>query len=60
MSWVVLFDDQFEVELERLPQSVQDELLANAKVLEQFGPTLGRPIGHNEGIAPLQHERASV
>lgn len=43
MSWEVLFDADFEPEFDELPEPVQDELLAHAKVLEEFGPTLGRP-----------------
>ena len=35
--------DQFVPELEALPETVQDELLAHIEVLEMFGPQLGRP-----------------
>lgn len=43
MKWAVLFHDGFESEFNELPVAVQDELLAQAKLLELFGPTLGRP-----------------
>ena len=43
MTWEVLFHEEFEPEFDGLPEDVQDELLANAKLLEQFGPHLGRP-----------------
>jgi len=43
MTWSVLFHDQFEAEFAEIPKSVQDELLARLKVLETFGPALGRP-----------------
>ena len=43
MNWVVQFDEAFELEFDELPETVQDEMLAHAKLLEQFGPTLGRP-----------------
>lgn len=43
MSWDVEFDPAFDPEFEALPAEVQDELLAHAKLLETFGPTLGRP-----------------
>ena len=43
MPWEVRFDEAFEREFDQLPESVQDELLARAKVLAQFGPQLGRP-----------------
>ena len=40
-QWVVGFVEEFEAEFEELPQAVQDELLARAKLLEHFGPQLG-------------------
>jgi hypothetical protein len=43
VSWTVLFHDVFEDEFNALSEAVQDELLAQAKLLEVFGPTLGRP-----------------
>ncbi len=43
MQWEVGFADEFEPEFDALPETVQDELLARAKVLEVFGPALGRP-----------------
>ena len=41
--WEVAFGDEFDEEFEELPQTVQDELLASAQLLEAFGPQLGRP-----------------
>ena len=43
MPWNVLFHEEFEVEFEQLGHEVQDEAFANLKVLERFGPQLGRP-----------------
>lgn len=43
MAWDVVFYDEFELEYEALHEVVQDELLAQLMVLEQFGPQLGRP-----------------
>ena len=43
MTWEVSFDPAFTPEFYALPSSMQDELLTQAKVLEVFGPTLGRP-----------------
>jgi hypothetical protein len=40
---VVLFHDDFDPEFSALPEDVQDELLAHAKMLQTFGPALGRP-----------------
>jgi len=42
-TWIVEFFDDFQPEFEEMAEDVQDELLAQLKVLEQFGPTLGRP-----------------
>ncbi len=43
MAWTVLFHSDFEAEFGRLPEDVQNELLARLGVLAQFGPSLGRP-----------------
>ena len=43
MAWTVQFHDDFEAEFEALDPAVQDELLAMAKLLGDFGPKLGRP-----------------
>jgi hypothetical protein len=43
MTWDVALDDAFAEEFQALPADVQDELLARAQLLAQFGPSLGRP-----------------
>jgi hypothetical protein len=43
VKWEISFHDDFEAEFDALDEAVQDELLAHAKLLEQFGPQLGRP-----------------
>ena len=43
MTWVVLLHDQFSDELFSLDKELQNELLAHAKLLAEFGPNLGRP-----------------
>ncbi len=43
MVWTVLFHDDFHAEFGKLTESLQDELLAHAKLLAEFGPNLGRP-----------------
>ena len=43
MSWSVLFDDAFYQEYLALAEAVQEEVLAHARLLEDFGPALGRP-----------------
>jgi hypothetical protein len=44
VSWQVLFHAEFEPEFDALGQEVQDELLAHANLLKEFGPLLKRPI----------------
>ena len=43
MNWTVLLHDDFADELTALDQKLQDELLAHAKLLAEFGSNLGRP-----------------
>ena len=43
MTWTVQLADEFEPEFDRLPNAVQDELLAQARVVELFGPAARRP-----------------
>ena len=43
MIWAVEFHPDFDREYDDLAEAVQDELLAHLKLLEQFGPQLGRP-----------------
>ena len=43
MTWIVLFHDAFDAEFSDLKEDLQDELLAHARLLAEFGPNLGRP-----------------
>jgi hypothetical protein len=43
MGWHIGFHHDFALEFEGFSEVVQDELLAQLAVLEQFGPELGRP-----------------
>lgn len=43
MKRAVLLHEDFEPEFDALPEEVQDEILAHAKLLGRFGPQLGRP-----------------
>jgi hypothetical protein len=43
MTWIVLLHDRFSDELFTLDKELQDELLAHANLLAEFGPNLGRP-----------------
>lgn len=43
MSWVVEIGDEFEAEFDELAEEVQTEILALARLLQKFGPRLGRP-----------------
>ena len=43
MSWQVLFHDEFVLEFDKFSRNVQKRMLARIKLLEEFGPQLGRP-----------------
>lgn len=43
MSWIVEISDQFKPEFSALQEGVQTEILALARLLQQFGPQMGRP-----------------
>lgn len=43
MTWNIYFHAEFDPEYEEVAEEVQDELLAHLRLLEQFGPQLGRP-----------------
>lgn len=43
MAWEILFHQDFAPEFKLLSENVQDEVLAQAKLLKEFGPQLGRP-----------------
>lgn len=43
MPWSVSFHDEFVPEVAALARDVRNELLAKAKLLEAFGPSLARP-----------------
>ena len=43
MKWNVLLFEEFDPEFTAFPRDVQTTLLAKARMLEYFGPQLGRP-----------------
>jgi hypothetical protein len=43
VGWVVEIGNAFEPEFDALPEEAQTEILALARLLQQFGPQLGRP-----------------
>ena len=43
MSWAVEIGDEFEPEFDALHEDLQTEILALSRLLQQFGPQLGRP-----------------
>lgn len=43
MSWTVEIADEFGPEFEILHEDVQTEMLALSRLIQQFGPQLGRP-----------------
>jgi len=53
VAWRVEFHSEFDLEYEALEVDVQDELLAHLKLLEMFGPQLGRP--HSDTLNGSRH-----
>lgn len=53
MRWDVLVGEEFEPELYALPEDVQTEILALTRLLQQFGPRLGRP--HVDTLKESRH-----
>jgi hypothetical protein len=43
LPWQVKICDEFLREFKRLPEAVQDDLIAQSRLLGRFGPELGRP-----------------
>jgi hypothetical protein len=43
MAWNVAFAEEFFSEYQNLAEAVQDELLLGVRLLEVYGPKLGRP-----------------
>ena len=43
MPWTVEIGDEFEPEFNDLHEDVRNEILALSRLLQQFGPQLGRP-----------------
>src|SRR5262252_5097105 len=43
MAWVVELSDEFEPEFDALHEDVRTEILVLSRLLQQFGPQLGRP-----------------
>ncbi|MDF0675055.1 MAG: type II toxin-antitoxin system RelE/ParE family toxin [Nitrospira sp.] len=41
--WDVEIAREFQPEFDEFPEDVQDEILAHARLIEEFGPELGRP-----------------
>src|SRR5579863_4314262 len=43
VGWDVAISDEFESEFDTVPEGVRIEVLAMSRLLQQFGPGLGRP-----------------
>jgi hypothetical protein len=43
VAWVVELSNEFEPEFKLLHSAVRNEILAHSRLLQQFGPLLGRP-----------------
>lgn len=53
MKWAVVFAEAFDAEFTKFPRDVQTALLAKARMLECFGPQLGRP--HVDTLKDSKH-----
>ena len=53
MNWNVTFHEAFYAEFSAFPREVQTALLAKARMLEVFGPRLGRP--HVDTLKDSRH-----
>lgn len=63
MVWQVSFHGEFEPEFAAFSEAVQDEILAYAKLLEEYGPRLGRPHAdtlNNSKFANMKELRLTV
>ena len=60
VSWAVDISDEFEPEFDNLDEDVQSEILALARLIQQFGPQLGRPRVNIERLTPREYERTAV
>ena len=57
MEWTVLIGDEFEPEFLALPNDVQDENLAMARLLQRSGPQSGEAAcGYAQGFETCQYE----
>ena len=57
MAWIVEFEDAFEQEFLGFKQEVREAILAAARLLEDYGPQLGRPHADTlEGSVPNMKE----
>ncbi len=43
MAWIIANHEEFGPEYDQLSEQVQDEILALAQLLKEYGPELGRP-----------------
>ena len=53
MDWTVEIDDEFEPEFDAFDEDVRIEIFARSRLLQQFGPQLGRP--HVDTLKNSQH-----
>jgi hypothetical protein len=62
--WTVEIGDEFEPEFNELHEDVRTEILALSRVLQQFGPQLGRPrvdtlnLSHHANMKELRFSAA--
>lgn len=59
MPWNVLFHDDFHAEFQAMGGALQDELLAHARLLQEFGSHLGRPTVDTLRLEAREYERVA-
>jgi len=60
VRWAVEMADEFKPEFDALDQDVRREILALARVLQEFGPQLGRPRVDTLKGSATQHEGIAI
>ncbi|MGF1624457.1 MAG: type II toxin-antitoxin system RelE/ParE family toxin [Alphaproteobacteria bacterium] len=53
MAWTVLLHPEFDPEFAEMPDEVQEEIASLTRLLQQFGPQLGRP--HADSLKGSRH-----
>jgi hypothetical protein len=61
VEWIVELSEEFDPEFDALHEDVQNEILALSRLLQQFGPELGRPRRrYAQGLAARKDEGTPI